>query len=82
MKRQKDNSAQDQNATKDDNFLMPVFSDEEIEKEIEKEMIKKGYYQHFGEFEEEVWDEGRLYWARKCFAEGFKCALNNKLKTK
>lgn len=78
MKRQTDNSAQDKNATKEDNILVTVISDEEIE----KEMIKRGYYQHIGEFEEEVWDESRLYWARKCFDEGVKWALNNKLKTK
>ena len=70
MKIETDNSVKDQNATCDNNMLVAVISDEEIE----KEMIKRGYYQYIGEFEEDVWDEGKLHWARKCFVEGVKWA--------
>lgn len=39
---------------------------------IEDELTKRGYSQQLDDMGENLWDEARLHWARKCFIEGAK----------
>ena len=48
------------------------------DKEVQLELFGRGVYEHQNENGDDMWDDGKLYWARKMFIEGVEWARNYK----